>query len=63
MVKKLALLKIVIFDELVAGGIIVKLPPSWRDFTIALKHKRAHVSISDLIISLDVDEKARAKDG
>jgi hypothetical protein len=63
MVKKLALLKIVIFDELVAGGIIVKLPPSWRDFTTALKHKRAHVSISDLIISLDVDEKARAKDG
>jgi hypothetical protein len=47
----------------VAGGIIAKLPPSWRDFTTALKHKRVHMSISDLIASLDVEEKARAKDG
>jgi hypothetical protein len=46
--------KIVIFDEFVAGGIIAKLPHSWRDFTIALKHKRVHMSISGLIVSLDV---------
>jgi hypothetical protein len=45
MVKELALLKIVIPDEFVAGGIIGKLPPSWRDFAIALKHKRVHMSI------------------
>jgi hypothetical protein len=63
MVKELGLLKIIIPDEFVAGGIIVKLPPSWRDFTTALKHKRVHMSISDLIISLDVEEKTRAKDG
>jgi hypothetical protein len=44
-------------------GIITKLPPSWRDFTTALKHKRVHMSISDLIASLDVEEKAWAKDG
>jgi hypothetical protein len=62
MVKELALLKIVVPDEFVAGGIIAKLPPSWRDFAIALKHKRAHMSISDLITSLDIEEKARAKD-
>jgi hypothetical protein len=62
MVKKLALLKIVILDEFVVGGIIAILPPSWRDFAIALKHKRVHMSISDLISSLDVEEKARAKD-
>jgi hypothetical protein len=54
MVKELGLLKIVVPDEFVAGGIIAKLPHSWRDFTIALKHKRVHMSISDLIASLDV---------
>jgi hypothetical protein len=62
MVKKLGLLKIIVPDEFVAGGIIAKLPPSWRDFTTALKHERVHMSISDLIASLDVEEKARAKD-
>jgi hypothetical protein len=35
-------------------GIIAKLPPSWRDFATALKHKRVQMSISDLIASLDV---------
>jgi hypothetical protein len=62
MVKELRLLKIVIPDEFVAGGIINKLPPSWRDFATALKHKRVHMSISDSIASLDVEEKARAED-
>jgi hypothetical protein len=62
MVKELALLKIIVPDEFVVGGIIAKLPPSWRDFAIVLKHKRVHISIPDLITSLDVDEKARAKD-
>jgi hypothetical protein len=46
----------------VAGDIIAKLPPSWRDFVTALKHKRVHMSILDLIASLDVEEKAQAKD-
>jgi hypothetical protein len=63
MVKELRLLKIIILDEFVAGGIIAKLPPSWRDFVTALKHKRVHISILDLIVSLDVEEKAQAKDG
>jgi hypothetical protein len=63
MVKELGLLKIIVPDEFVAGGIIAKLPPSWRNFTTALKDKRVHMSISDLIVSLDVEEKARAKDG
>jgi hypothetical protein len=62
MVKELALLKIVIPDEFVTGGTIAKLPPSWRDFATALKHKRMHMSISDLTTSLDVKEKAQAKD-
>jgi hypothetical protein len=45
MVKELRLLKIVISDEFVAGGIIARLPPSWRDFTTTFKHKRMHMSI------------------
>jgi hypothetical protein len=63
MVKELGLLKIIILDEFVAGGIIAKLPPSWRDFVTALKHKRVHISILNLIASLDVEEKAQVKDG
>jgi hypothetical protein len=62
MVKELALLKIVIPDEFVDEDIIAKLPPLWRDFATALKHKRVHMSISDLIASLDADEKAQTKD-
>jgi hypothetical protein len=46
----------------VAGGIIAKLPPLWRNLATALKHKRVHMSISDLIVSIDIEEKARAKD-
>jgi hypothetical protein len=63
MVKELGLLKIVVPDEFVAGGIIAKLPPSWRDFTTTLKHKRVHMSILDLIASINIEEKAQAKDG
>jgi hypothetical protein len=63
MVKELTLPKIVVPDEFVAGGIIAKLPPSWRDFATALKHKWVHMSIPNLIASLDVEEKTQAKDG
>jgi hypothetical protein len=62
-VKELKLLKIVVPDEFVVGAIIAKLPTSCRDFTTSLKHKRVHMSILDLIASLDVEEKAQAKDG
>ena len=49
-------------DKFVAGGIITKLPPSWRNFAALLKHKRQEFSVPDLIGTLDVEEKARAKD-
>ena len=45
-----------------AGGIIAKLPPSWTDFVTTLKHKRQEFSVAELISSLDVEERARAKD-
>ena len=48
-------------DKFVAGGIITKLPPSWRDFATSLKHKRQEFSVTELIGS-DVEERARAKD-
>ena len=38
------------------------LPPSWRDFGTSLKHKRQEFTIDGLIGTLDVEEKARAKD-
>ena len=49
-------------DPLVAGCMITKLPPSWRNFAASLKHKRTKISVESLIASLDVEEKARAKD-
>ena len=45
-----------------AGGIIDKLPPSWRNFATSLKHRRQEFSVTDLIGSLHEEEKARAKD-
>ena len=49
-------------DKFVAGGIITMLPPSWRNFATLLNHKRPKFSVPDLIGTLDVEEKARAKD-
>ena len=50
-------------NKSVAGGIIDKLPPNWSRFATSLKHKRQNISTEDLLASLDVEEKARAKDG
>jgi len=44
------------------GGIIAKLPPSWKDFVTSLKHKRQEFNVEELIGTIDVEEKARAKD-
>jgi hypothetical protein len=60
--KELELLKCVLPDEFVAGCIIAKLSSSWRNFTTSLKHKRQKISVENLIASLDVEEKTRAKD-
>jgi len=49
-------------DRFVVAGIIAKLPATWRDFATTLKHKREDISTEDLVITLDVEEKARAKD-
>jgi hypothetical protein len=49
-------------DKFVPGGIIAKLPPSWKDFATSLKHKRQEFNVANLIGTLDVDERARGKD-
>jgi hypothetical protein len=61
--KELELFPCPLPDKFVAGGIIAKLPPSWRNFATSLKHKRQEFSVSKLIGTLDVEERARAKDG
>jgi hypothetical protein len=60
--KELGHFTCVLPDKFIAGGIIAKLPASWRNFATSLKHKRQEFSVSDLIGTLDVEEKARAKD-
>jgi hypothetical protein len=45
-----------------ASDIIAKLSPSWTNFTTTLKHKRQEFSVTELIGSLDVEERAGAKD-
>jgi hypothetical protein len=49
--------------KFVVGSIIAMLPPSWKDFATSLKHKRQEFSVSELISTLDIEERARAKDG
>jgi len=61
-VRELEQLGHVLPDKFVAGGMIAKLPPSRRNFATALKDKRQKISVEDLLVCLDVEEKARAKD-
>jgi len=61
-VRELEQLRHVLPDKFVAGGMIVKLPPSWRNFTTTLKQKRQKILVEDLLAGLDVEEKAQAKD-
>jgi hypothetical protein len=59
--KKLEQFPCVFPDKFVTGGIIAMLPPSLTYFATTLKHKRQEFSMAELIGSLDVEERARAK--
>jgi len=59
--KELKMFGCVLPDKFVACCIIAKLPQVWTDFATSLKYKRQEFGIADLIGSLDVEEKARAK--
>jgi hypothetical protein len=60
--KELELFPYPLTDKFVAGGIITKLPPSWKDFDTSLKYKRQEFNVEELIGTLDVEERARTKD-
>jgi hypothetical protein len=60
-IKELDHFKIVLPDRFVAGCIIANFSSIWRNFATSLKHKRQEISIENMIVSLDVKEKARAK--
>jgi len=60
--KELEQFSCVLPEKFVAGGIIAKLPPSWKDFATFLKHQRKEFGLAELKRTLDVEEKARAKD-
>jgi hypothetical protein len=61
-VKELELQKCPLPDRFVAGCMIAKLLSSCRNFTAALKHKRQEILVVNLIASLNIQEKAQAKD-
>jgi hypothetical protein len=60
--KELKLFPCPLPDKFVAGSIIAKLPPSWKDFATSLKHKRQEFNVEELIGTLDVEERARTND-
>jgi hypothetical protein len=59
MAKELKHLKINLTDKFEASGIIAKLSTSWRVLATTLKYKRIDTLVSNLIASLNVEEKAR----
>ncbi|XP_021321381.1 uncharacterized protein LOC110437305 [Sorghum bicolor] len=60
--KELEQFPCVLPEKFMADGIIAKLPPSWKDFATSLKHQRKEFGLIELMGTLDVEEKARAKD-
>jgi hypothetical protein len=62
LVKELELFGCALPDKFMTGCIITKLPQSWTDFATFLKHKRQEFSTAELVGTLDVENKARAKD-
>jgi hypothetical protein len=60
--KELEMFGCVLPDKFMAGYKISKLPQTWTTFASSLKHKIQEFGITELIGSLDVEEKARAKD-
>jgi hypothetical protein len=60
--KELEQFKCTVPDKFLIGDIIAKLPPSWRNFATSLKNKIHELSVTDLVLFLHVEEKARAKD-
>ena len=48
--------------QFVIGSTIHKLPPSWKDFGITLKHKKKEMKLEDLTVRLKIQEHHRDRD-
>ncbi|PRQ52113.1 putative RNA-directed DNA polymerase [Rosa chinensis] len=46
----------VINESFQVGSVIEKLPPSWKDFKVHLKHKKSEMTMEDLVLKLRVQE-------
>ncbi|KAK0603801.1 hypothetical protein LWI29_008782 [Acer saccharum] len=51
-----------IHEKFAVAVIIEKLPDSWKKFGLYLKHKRETISLDDLLVSLQIEEKAHERD-
>ncbi|XP_047952374.1 uncharacterized protein LOC125197908 [Salvia hispanica] len=49
-------------DNFVRCILIEKLPPSWKDFKLYLKHKRKRMTLEDLIVKLRIEADVRKSD-
>ncbi|XP_077232569.1 uncharacterized protein LOC143869896 [Tasmannia lanceolata] len=49
-------------DTFVAGSLIEKLPLSWKDFKIGMKHKTKEWTLDQVVVGVKIEEKNRLKD-
>ncbi|XP_077252436.1 uncharacterized protein LOC143891806 [Tasmannia lanceolata] len=51
-----------LLDTFVAGSLIEKLPLSWKDFKIGMKHKTKEWTLDQVVVRVKIEEKNRLKD-
>ncbi|XP_077228272.1 uncharacterized protein LOC143861226 [Tasmannia lanceolata] len=49
-------------DTFMAGSLIEKLPLSWKDFKIGMKHKTKEWTLDQVVVRVKIEEKNRLKD-
>ncbi|TLX67365.1 hypothetical protein E9993_23295, partial [Labilibacter sediminis] len=62
LVNKLTALSIVLPKLFQVGAIIVRLPPSWKDFSKRMMHRSEDYSLDDLLNHLRIEEETRIRD-
>uniref|UniRef100_A0A5B7BVL1 Putative retrotransposon protein, Ty1-copia subclass n=1 Tax=Davidia involucrata TaxID=16924 RepID=A0A5B7BVL1_DAVIN len=61
LVTKIVAKGIPIDERLQVSALIDKLPSSWSDFQVSLKHKREEMTLDDLMVAIQIEEKHRSK--